>query len=142
MSPFNFQAVQLLELSHDDTPTLDVQDGTVILTAQRGDEQIRITAPLKNIVPQVAATAVKGRPSPRRGMPLPGGDKRLGESNGMAKLTEESVREIRLLLSDPKFVKSFRSAKALYEKIARVYKVHPLTVKNVATNVSWKHVKI
>jgi hypothetical protein len=142
MSPFNFQAVQLLELSHDDTPTLDVQDDTVILTAQRGDEQIRITAPLKNIVPQVAATTVKGRPSPRRGMPLPGGDKRLGESNGMAKLTEESVREIRLLLSDPKFVKSFRSAKALYEEIARVYKVHPLTVKNVATNVSWKHVKI
>jgi hypothetical protein len=142
MSPFNFQPVQLLELSDADAPMLDVQDGTIILTAQRGNERIRITAPLKNIVPQVAATTVKGRPSPRRGMPLPGGDKRVGEFNGMAKLTEESVREIRLLLSDSKFVKSFHSSKALYEELGRVYKVHSATVKNVADNVSWKHVKI
>jgi len=143
MPPFNFQPVQLLELSDSDAPTLDVQDGQIILTAQRGEEKIRITAPLRQLIPQVAATTVKApRPSSLKGTQLPGGDKRVGELNGMAKLNEQSVREIRLMLSDPKFVKSFRTRHELYAELAKAYNVHPATVKNVVDNVSWKHVKI
>lgn len=141
MSPFNFQPVQLLELSDADAPSIDVQDGQIILTAQRGEEKIRITAPLRQVLPQVAATAVK-MPSRLKGVQLPGGDKRVGEMNGMAKLNEQAVREIRLMISDPKFMKSFRSRQALYLEIAKAYNVHPGTVKNVIDNVSWKHVKI
>lgn len=142
MSPFNFQAVHLLELSDSDTPSIDVQDGQIVLTAQRGDERIRITAPLRQVLPQVAATTVKMPRPHRRGVPIAGGDKRIGELNGMAKLTEESVREIRLMISDPKFTKSYRTRHALCSEIARAYNVHPATVKNVIDNVSWKHVKI
>lgn len=141
MSPFNFQPVQLLELSDADAPSIDVQDGQIILTAQRGEEKIRITAPLRQVLPQVAATAVK-MPSRLKGVQLPGGDKRVGEMNGMAKLNEQAVREIRLMISDPKFMKSFRSRQALYLEIAKAYNVHPGTVKNVIDNISWKHVKI
>jgi len=141
MSPFNFQPVQLLELCDADTPSIDVQDGQLILTAQRGDEKIRITAPLRQVLPQVTATTVKG-PSRLKGLHLPGGDKRVGELNGMAKLNEQAVREIRLMISDLKFIKSFRTQNALYTEIAKAYNVHPATVKNVIDNVSWKHVKI
>lgn len=141
MSPFNFQPVQLLELSDSDAPSIDVQDGQLILTAQRGEEKIRITAPLRQVLPQVASTIVK-MPSSLKGKHLPGGDKRVGELNGMAKLTEQSVREIRLMMSDPKFIKSFRTRHALCLEIAKAYNVHPATVKNVIDNVSWKHVKI
>jgi hypothetical protein len=141
MSPFNFQPVHLLELSDSDAPSIDVQDGQLILTASRGEERIRITAPLRQVLPQVAATTVK-KPSPLKGLQLPGGDKRVGEDNGMAKLTEQAVREIRLMVSDAKFVKSFRTHHALCAEIAKAYNVHPATVKNVIDNVSWKHVKI
>ncbi|NBX48527.1 hypothetical protein EBT25_01075 [bacterium] len=141
MSPFNFQPVHLLELSDSDAPSIDVQDGQLILTASRGEERIRITAPLRQVLPQVAATTVK-KPSPLKGLQLPGGDKRVGEDNGMAKLTEQAVREIRLMVSDAKFVKSFRTRHALCLEIAKAYNVHPATVKNVIDNVSWKHVKI
>lgn len=137
MSPFNFQPVQLLELSQADAPSIDVQDGQLILTAQRGDERIRITAPLNQVLPQVKATQVK---MPR--IQRPGGDKRVGENNGMAKLNEQSVREIRLMMSDPKFVKSFRSKLALLAELSKAYNVHPATVKNVIDNVSWKHVRV
>lgn len=142
MSPFNFQPIQLLELSDEDAPHLDVQDGKVILTAQRGDEHIRITAPLHNVLPQVKATSVKTPRPKRAGIPIAGGDKRVGELNGMAKLTEQSVREIRLMMSDPKFVDSFKSKTALLNELARAYNVHPGTVKNVIENASWRHVKI
>lgn len=137
MSPFNFQPVQLLELSDADCPSIDVQDGQIILTAQRGDERIRITAPLNHVMPQVKATQVKMPKMPRRG-----GDKRIGEGNGMAKLNEESVREMRLMMGDSKFVNSFRSRIALYNELAKAYNVHPATVKNVIDNVSWKHVRV
>lgn len=137
MSPFNFQPVQLLELSDADTPSIDVQDGQLILTAQRGEERIRITAPLHQVLPQVRNTQVK--------MPVmgrAGGDKRIGELNGMSKLNEQSVREIRLMMSDPKFVKSFRTKLAMLAELSKAYNVHPATVKNVIENVSWKHVRI
>jgi len=137
MSPFNFQPVQLLELSKSDAPSIDVQDGQLILTAQRGDERIRITAPLNQVLPQVHSTQVK-MPSISRA----GGDKRVGELNGMSKLNEQSVREIRLMMSDSKFVKSFSTKMALLAELAKAYNVHPATVKNVVDNVSWKHVRI
>lgn len=140
--PFNFQPVQLLELSEADAPSIDVQDGKMILTAKRGDEQIRITAPLHHVMPQVKATEVKMPRPNRRGVPLAGGDKRVGELNGMAKLNEEHVREIRLMISDPKFMKSFPSKLALRIELAKAYNVHPATIKNVIDNISWKHVKI
>ena len=140
--PFNFQPVQLLELSEADAPSIDVQDGKMILTAQRGDEQIRITAPLHHVMPQVKATEVKMPRTSRKGIPVPGGDKRLGELNGMAKLNEDHVREIRLMMSDPKFVRSFPSKQALLQELSKAYGVHIATVRNVIENVSWKHVKI
>lgn len=146
MPPFNFQPVQLLELSDADSPSIDVQDGQIILTAQRGQERIRITAPLKQVLPQVKATTVtkpqRKITSPLRGRHLPGGDKRVGELNGMAKLTEDTVREIRLFLSDKKFINSFHSTQAMYEELSKAYKVHFATIRSVARNESWKHVKI
>lgn len=110
------------------------------MTAERGGEQIRITAPLKNVLPQVKATTVS---KPRRfPISIPGGEKRAGELNGMAKLTDSEVKEMRLLLSDKNFVKSFKSKQALYEELAKTYKVHFATVRSIAGNFSWKHIKV
>jgi len=140
MTSFNFRPVQILELNSEDSPRIDVQEGTIILTAERNGEQIRITAPLQNILPQATATVVR-RPS-RLGKPVKGGEKRAGELNGMARLTTDKVREMRLLLSNEKFVKSFASSHEMYKKLAETYNVHPGTVRNVATFQSWKSVKV
>lgn len=142
MSPFNFQPVQLLELSDSDCPTLDVQADKIVLTAQRGEEKIRITAPLRQIVPQVAATTLKVPQRTRQETFVAAGKKRQGVNNGMAKLDEQSVREIRLMVTDSKFVESFGSRQALYQELGRAYNVHPATIKNVVENVSWKNITI
>lgn len=143
MTTFNFRSVQLLELVDSDHPSIDVQDGQLILTAERAGESIRITAPLNKMLPQVAATTVKmPTPSGRKGMPMPGGDKRKGELNGMAKLTDAKVREIRLILSDKKLTGSYKSRHALFTELSRAYNVHMATIRSIAYNQSWKHVKI
>jgi hypothetical protein len=71
-----------------------------------------------------------------------GGEKRAGELNGMAKLTDAQVREIRLLLSNEKFLVSFSSTHALYEKLAATYKVHFATIRSIARYESWKHITV
>jgi len=141
MTSFNFKPVQILELTASDSPTIDVQEGQLILKAERNGEQIHIIAPLQNVLPQPKATVVR-KPF-RAGKPLKkGGDKRAGELNGMAKLTAAKVREIRLLLSDDKFVNSFPSNHALYMKLAETYNVHIATMRNVVRFESWKNVTI
>jgi len=143
MTTFNFKSVQLLELADSDQPTIDVQDGQLILTAERDGESIRITAPLKQMLPQVAATTVRmPLPSGRKGKPIAGGEKRQGELNGMAKLTDAKVREIRLILSETRPGSGRGSRHALFEKLARAYNVHVATIRSIAYNESWKHVKI
>ena len=143
MTTFNFRSIQLLELVDSDHPSIDVQDGQLILTAERAGESIRITAPLNKMLPQAAATTVKiPRQCSRKGVPIAGGEKRQGELNGMAKLTDAKVREIRLILSDKKLMASYKSRHALFQELSRAYNVHMATIRSIAYNQSWKHVTI
>jgi hypothetical protein len=139
MTSFNFQSIQSLEISVQDKPTIDVRDGHLVLTAERGEERIVITAPLQGIMPKVAATAVK---KPKRGKisPLLGRSLHKGSDNGMAKLNDDLVREIRTLLADKSFVKGYKSVTKMYTEIAKSYNVSPWAIKNVAEGISWKHV--
>ena len=60
----------------------------------------------------------------------------------MAKLNNDTVREIRTLLADKNFVGEYKNATAMYLEIAKSYNVSLWTIKNVAENISWKHVTI
>jgi len=141
MSPFNFQSIQSLELSSKDNPVIDVRDGHLVITAERGQEKIMITAPLQGIVPKVSSTTVKA-PKCKQASPLLGRNLHQGSDNGMAKLNDSSVREIRTLLKDKSFVKSYKSMTAMYAEIAQSYNVSPWAIKNVAEGLSWKHVEV
>lgn len=141
MTSFNFQSIQSLEISAQDNPTIDVRDGHLVLTAERGQERIMITAPLQGIMPKVSATMVK-KPNRKGPSPLLGRSLHKGADNGMAKLNDDSVREIRTLLADKSFVKSYKSVTVMHKEIAKSYNVSPWAIKNVAENLSWKHVII
>ena len=141
MTSFSFQSIQSLEISAQDNPIIDVRDGRIVLTAERGEERIVITAPLQGIMPKVSATSVK-TPIRRKNGPLAGRSLHKGEENGMAKLNDDTVREIRTMLADKNFVEGYRNATAMYAEIAKAYKVSPWAIKNVADNISWKHVTV
>lgn len=141
MTSFNFQSIQSLEISAQDNPTIDVRDGRIFLIAERNQERIVISAPLQSVMPKVSATTVKtaGRKKPSS---LLGRNLHQGVGNGMAKLNDDIVREIRTLVADKNLVKEYKNVTAMYAEIAESYKVSLWTIKNVAENISWKHVTI
>jgi hypothetical protein len=140
MTSFNFRSVQELEITANDNPQIDVQDGRLVLTAERNKEKIVITAPFHGVVPIAAATVVK---APKRGKGLPTGiNLHVGSDNGMAKLNEIAVKEIRMLVADEDFKKEYKSLTAMYAAVGEIFNVSGWAIKNVAENISWKHVKV
>lgn len=127
--PFNFQAVQTLKITAEDSPNIDVHDGHLVLTATRNNDQIMITAPINSVLPSVKATEVKvnkGRKA-RRFRPL-------------AKLNAERVRELRSKAANVEFLNQFNSTNAAYCQLAKEYDIHLTTVYGIVNRTSWKNV--
>lgn len=154
MAPFNFSSVQSLDLNPEDNPQIDIKKDQVVITAQRGDERIMITAKIPGVnVPVVATTVstpgkkpvqvshqiIQSKQHPLKGAVLPASDKRTGENNALAKLTAKQVLEIRELASDPDIVKAYGSLTNFYTEIGKVYNVHFTTIGNIVNRQSWKH---
>jgi hypothetical protein len=145
MAPFNFHSIQTLEICQADSPIIDVKDGRLVLTATRGEERIMITAPLTNRLPVVAQTVVKSvRPKVKRRHSLiptlTADDKRVGASNHLAKLNDEKVKEILLLLGDKEDRKNYPNRQQFYTVIGEAFGVGYHTIANIDRGVSWKHV--
>jgi len=140
MTSFNFQSIQSLEISAQDNPTIDVRDGRLVLTANRGQDRIMITAPLQGILPKVAATTVKTATKSKTYVSRRDGNR--GSNNPIAKLNEEVVREIRKLFNDKTFVNSYPNITAMHEDIAKDYNVSTAAIYQVYKNITWKHVII
>lgn len=126
--PFNFQAIQTLRITADDHPNIDVQDGNLVLTATRGEDQIMITAPINSVIPTAKAAAVK-KPQSRFRKPRP-----------LAKLNADLVREIRARAADRDFIGQFNSINAAYTQLSKDYGVHLTTIYGIIRRYSWKNV--
>ncbi len=140
MSPFNFHAIQTLALEPSDNPNIDVQNGRLVLTASRGEDQIMITAPLNSVVPASVQTTVKApRRAKRRNHARNHTNHPKGENHSLAKLTDANVREIRALAADQAYMSSFASKYAAVREISDAYKVHFTTVAKILDGKTWKH---
>jgi len=144
MSPFIFQSVQALDIGSEDNPQIEYLKDGVVITAQRGDERIVITAKLPVVATRVAKTAVK---APRRshankmkGCTLEVGDPRVGSMHPLSKLNEETVAEIRAIAEDPDMIKFHGSVYKLSLELSKAYNVHHTTINNVILRRTWKHV--
>lgn len=138
MNAFNFQAIQSLELTSEDKPHLDVKDGHIVLTAERGEDRIIITAPLSGVLPKVAKTTVK---TPMRRPMLSQRTRNQGTNNPISKLDDGKVREIRAMAADKTLAAKHGGKMSFYTEIGKFYGVNKYTIKNVVEGVSWKHVK-
>jgi hypothetical protein len=145
MASFNFRSVQSLELLSTDNPVLTLQNTSFVLTATRGTEQIQISAPidLLKVVNQSVTVSTQSFKVKTRKItkPMPGGDKRVGELNGQAKLTNAAVREIRSIAADKGLRDKYPNKTAFYREIAKAYGVNFYTVMNVIRRISWKHIE-
>ena len=150
MNSFQFQAVQVLNLSAEDHPTFRIEGHQLTLTATRNGEQIIITAPISNSSEVLKLTqqptAVKmpapARPKFRRSTHrrTVNRDYPRGEQHPKAKLTEQDIKDMREIFADPDYIKSFRSTYEAYIDLAKTYKIHYTTVYKIVNGQSWKHV--
>lgn len=58
------------------------------------------------------------------------------------KLNAISVRDIKLLLKDPKFMSKFTSKTRAYEAIGRRYNVTGCAIGNIARGIAWSHITV
>ena len=141
MTTFNFQSVQCLDLQCEDNPSIDVKDGRIVLTAQRGEERIIITSPLSGLMPGATKTYLK---APARAKAATTSYARRarnqGQKNPISKLTEADVLEIRELAKDSLIQGKHQSKMKLYEELAQAYRVNKYTIKNVVERISWTHI--
>lgn len=151
MSPFTFQAIQTLDIEAGDNPSIDVQNNRLILTATRGGDHIRITAPLNSMITQVkekpapVAVAVQqtGKQNKRKyARPVQTWGFRPGEQSPNSKLKESQVREIKALAKDDSYMGTFSSEHAAIKDIAKGYNVHYTTIYQIVRGATWKHVEV
>lgn len=150
MSSFTFHAIQSLDITEADSPNIDVQDDLLILTATRGVDRIRITAPLSSVVSPATTKSPAPAETPkapiRRRTQYTSAVRtygfKPGEKSPMAKLKEAEVREIKTLAADQSYINSFRSEHALMKDLAQAYKVHPTTVYQILRGTTWRHVAV
>jgi hypothetical protein len=72
----------------------------------------------------------------------PTGTKHLRYIGPTPKLTEQQVREIKMMVSDPDITAKFRSITEAYQEIGKAYDVTGCAISNIARGISWKHVKV
>lgn len=140
MSPFNFHAIQTLEIGPADSPRVDVQNGRLVLTASRDGDQIMITAPIDSVMPISTKTIVKAPRKPGRRI-NPKHNRRVGENHCLAKLTEADVRKIRTLAADPTYASNFSGLYSMSKELAKDLSVHHTTVLKIIEGRSWRHVQ-
>lgn len=146
MTTFQFKAVQLLQLGEADNPTIQFEDGTLTISANRDGDQILITTPVPsttelNKLVQLQKPDRLVVKTPRR---KPRSYKRnapRGEDHAKSKLKEEDIREMRVMFRDDQYRKGFGSLYAMYVDIANTYNVHYTTVYKILNGQSWRHVK-
>lgn len=150
MNSFQFQAVQVLNLTAEDHPLCKIEGRQLTVTATRGGDQIVITVPLSHSSellnppqqkqpvrietpqrPQLRKT--KARRQVKRAYSR-------GEDHCRAKLTEQDVREMRELFADQDYRGTFKSTYEVYLDLAKTYKIHYTTAYKIINGQSWKHV--
>lgn len=133
-----FQAVQLLNFTEADRPSITLNQGVWTLVANRNGEQIMITAPdTRQHLRSAAPAPVERRVKKRSGRIVNWAPK--GEAHPKAKLTEGDVREMRELFKDDSFREEFQSDHGVLMELAKIYNIHYSTVYKIVNGQSWKH---
>lgn len=147
MNSFQFQAVQVLNLTTEDHPLCKIEGRQLTITANRGADQIVInvalphSSELLNLPQEKQATWIQSAQHQIAKSSHPA--KRTyvrGEAHSKAKLTEQDVREMRELFNDKGYRSTFKSSYEMYLDLAKTYKVHYTTAYKIINGQSWKHV--
>lgn len=150
MNSFQFEAVQVLNLTTEDHPLCKIEGRQMTITATRGTDQIVInvalpsSSELLNLPQEKQPVRIQAplRPQLRKAKPRRAMNRTYvrGEAHCRAKLTEQDVREMRELFADKDYRSTFNSSYEVYLDLAKTYKIHYTTAYKIINGQTWKHV--
>ena len=148
-SPFQLKQVQMLHIKPEHNPQVEINNDLMVVKATIDEVETIITVPVgslinnKDLRPELKAKPRRiVPPIPKRNYTTSIGKNRMGELNGMAKLNESQVREIRQMLSDKGYTSSYGSKTEMYIDLAKAYNVSHSCIMLIDTKRTWKHVTV
>lgn len=148
-SPFQLKQIQMLHIKPEHNPRVEINNDLMVVKATIDQVETIITVPVgslinnKDLKPEAKAKPRKIVPfTPKRNYTTSIGKNRTGELNGMAKLKESQVREIRQMLGDEGCTSSYGSKTEMYIDLAKAYSVSPSCIMLIDTKRTWKHVTV
>ena len=148
-NPFQLKQVQMLHIKPEHSPQVEINNDLMVVKATIDEVETIITVPVGSLInnkdsqPEVKAKPQRIVPlTLKRKYTMSIGKNRVGELNGMAKLNEAQVREIRQMLSDKGYTSTYRSKTEMYIDLAKAYNVSHSCIMLIDTNRTWKHVTV
>lgn len=155
-NPFEFKQIQTLHIKSEHNPRVSIKNESMVIEAIIDNVETLITVPVNCLVKNkdssdaklscsnVIGLNAKRSQSPRiRNRLITGvGKKRQGELNGMAKLTEKQVIEIKEIFNDEAYASTFENKGCFYDEIAKAYGVTRACILAIKTNTTWRHLSV
>lgn len=139
----------MLHIKPEHNPQVEINNDLMVVKATIDEVETIITVPVGSLInnkdsnPEVKAKPRRiVPPTPKRNYTTSIGKNRIGELNGMAKLKESQVREIRQMLGDEGCTSSYDNKTEMYVDLAKAYNVSPSCIMLIDTKRTWKHVTV
>ena len=142
-------ALSQLDIQSPDHVTVITRDGKVTVSVTKDGTSVTLGFPIATTftpkeIPthqqRLALVQTKVSGDVPRGKPT--GTKHIRYVGTTPKLTEQQVREIKMMVSDPDITSKFRSVTEAYQEIGKAYDVTGCAISNIARGVSWKHIRV
>jgi hypothetical protein len=144
-------ALSQLDVTSPDHVSVITRDGKVTISVLKDGTSVTLgfqirnprldsspLPPLQQSVPMIVKKGDQDRVKPV-GAP---GTTHVRYRGPIPKLNPISVRDIKLLLNDSKFMSRFTSKTSAYEAIGRQYNVTGCAIGNIARGIAWNQVKV
>jgi hypothetical protein len=149
LSTHPMNALSQLDIQSPDHVTVITRDGKVTVSVIKDGTSVTLGFPIattftpKEIPTQQQRLAlVQTKMSSVVPRNKPTGTTHLRYVGPTPKLTEQQVREIKMMVSDPEIISKFPSMTEAHKEIGRAYNVTGCAIGNIARGISWKHIKV
>lgn len=145
------QPLSQLDVTEPDHVSVITRDGKVTISVMKDGTSVTLgfpirspwldttpRPPLQQSIPMIVKTENQARTKPV-GAP---GTTHVRYRGPIPKLNPLSVRDIKLLLKDPKFMSNFTSKTRAYEAIGQRYNVTGCAIGNIARGIAWNHITV
>lgn len=133
------EALSQLDVQNPDHVSVITRDGRVTISVVKEGTSVTLGFQIKN---SIFNTSPLLPPTTSSSGGKPTGTTHFRYGGPTPKLSEDQVREIKLMLADDSIMNNFRCRTHAYQEIGKAYQITGCAVSNIHRGIAWKNVKI